>query len=96
MDARGARPANAAGIGEFWYEPEVWSLPLSPDARVLYAGLCSFLGHREINRKDLRNTLKDRPDSEISGALEELVRHELLLPSDNGTYEVRPVGDFSV
>ena len=99
LDTRGERPANAAGIGEFWYEPEVWALPLSPDARVLYAGLCSFLGHREINRKDLRNTLKDRPDSEISRALEELVRHDLLVPADNGTfrgYEVRPVGDFRV
>src|SRR5215216_4227679 len=31
-DARGERPANAAGIGEFWYETEVWTLPLSPDA----------------------------------------------------------------
>lgn len=98
-DARGERPANAAGIGEFWYEPEVWALPLSPDARVLYAGLCSFLGHREINRKDLRNTLKDRPDTEISGTLEELARHGLLVPADNGTfrgYEVRPVSAFRV
>ena len=99
MDARGARPENAAGIGEFWYEPEVWALPLSPDARVLYAGLCSFIGHREINRKDLRNTLKDRPDRDIFGTLEELVRHDLLVPQDNGTspgYEVRPVSNFSV
>jgi hypothetical protein len=99
LDARGERPANAAGIGEFWYEPEVWSLPLSPDARVLYAGLCSFLGHREINRKDLRNTLKDRPDKEISRALEELVHHDLLVPAGDGIsrgYEVRPVSDFSV
>ena len=101
-DARGERPENAAGIGEFWYEPEVWALPISPDARVLYAGLCSFLGHREINRKDLRNTLKDRPDKEISRALEELVRHDLLVHADNvgdGTsrgYEVRPLSDFSV
>jgi preprotein translocase subunit Sec61beta len=95
-DARGERPENSAGIGEFWYEPEVWSLPLSPDARVLYAGLCSYLGHREINRKDLRNTLKERTDREISSTLDELVRHDLLVPSDNGSYEVRPVGDFSV
>ena len=29
-DARGGRPENAAGIGAFWYEPEVWTLPLSP------------------------------------------------------------------
>jgi hypothetical protein len=102
LDSRGERPENAAGIGEFWYEPEVWSLPLSPDARVLYAGLCSFLGNREINRKDLRNTLKDRPDKEISRALEELVHHDLLVPAGNvgdgisWGYEVRPVSDFSV
>ena len=96
-DARGERPANAAGIGEFWYETEVWTLPLSPDARVLYAGLCSFLGHREINRKDLRNTLKDRPDKEISSAIDELVLHGLLVPTDNGAsrgYEVRPVSEI--
>lgn len=99
LDTRGERPTNAAGIGEFWYDPEIWALPLSPEARVLYAGLCSFLGHREINRKDLRNTLKDRQDTEISGTLEELARHGLLVPADNGIfrgYEVRPVGDFSV
>ena len=93
-DARGERPGNAAGIGEFWYEPEVWTLPLSPDARVLYAGLCSFLGHREINRKDLRNTLKGRPDREIARALEELAGHDLLIPDAAGGYEVRSVGKF--
>ena len=93
-DARGGRPENAAGIGEFWYEPEVWRLPLSPDARVLYAGLCSFLGHREINRHDLRNTLKGRPDYEIAYALEELIHHDLLVPDAPGGYEVRSVGEF--
>ncbi len=94
-DTRGERPENAAGIGGFWYEPEVWTLPLSPDARVLYAGLCSFLGHREINRKDLRNTLKDRDDDEIARALGELVRHDLLVPDGAARgYEVRPVGGF--
>jgi hypothetical protein len=93
-DTRGERPENAAGIGEFWYEPEVWALPLSPDARVLYAGLCSFLGHREINRKDLRNTLKDHPDSEIERALAELVSHDLLVPDAARGYEVRSVGEF--
>ena len=93
-DARGGRPENAAGIGEFWYEPEVWTLPLSPDARVLYAGLCSYLGQREINRQDLRNTLKDHPDREITQALEELVRHDLLVPDAPTGYEVRPVGEF--
>ncbi|MDP9481206.1 MAG: hypothetical protein M3R38_37000 [Actinomycetota bacterium] len=82
-DARGARPENAAGIGEFWYEPEVWNLPLSPTARVLYAGLCSFLGHREINRKDLRNTLKGSSDPEILEALEELVGRNLLESADH-------------
>ena len=93
-DARGERPESAAGIGGFWYEPEVWTLPLSPDARVLYAGLCSFLGHKEINRRDLRNTLKGHPDGEIAQALEELVRHDLLVPDDALGYEVRPVGEF--
>ncbi len=79
-DARGERPESAVGIGDFWYEPEVWSLPLSPAARVLYAGLCSFLGHGEINRKDLRNTLKSCSDAEIREAFEELARHNLLAP----------------
>jgi len=92
-DARGARPENAAGIGGFWYEPEVWTLPLSPDARVLYAGLCSYLGHKEINRRDLRNTLKGHPDDEIARAFEELIRHDLLVPASRG-YEVRSVGEF--
>ena len=98
-DARPERPHNAAGIGDFWYEPEIWSLPLSPAARVLYAGLCSFLGHGEINRKDLRNTLKGRSDAEVAGALEELVRHNLLatepVPKDNlASYTVRSVQEF--
>jgi hypothetical protein len=93
-DARGERPQNAAGIGEFWYEPEVWTLPLSPDARVLYAGLCSFLGHKEINRQDLRNTLKGHPDRGITRALDELVRHDLLVPDAAGGYGVRSVGEF--
>lgn len=84
-DDRGARTENAAGIGDFWYEPEVWALPLSPASRVLYAGLCSFLGHGQINHKDLRSTLKDRTDEEIAAALEELVRHSLLVPADKVT-----------
>ncbi len=79
-DARGGRPESAVGVGDIWYEPEVWSLPLSPAARVLYAGLCSFLGRGEINRKDLRNTLKSCSDAEILGGLEELIRHNLLAP----------------
>jgi len=78
-DARAPRPENAVGVGDFWYEPEVWDLPLSPAARVLYAGLCSFLGHGEINRHDLRNTLKDCADAEIAEALGELVLHNLLV-----------------
>jgi hypothetical protein len=98
-DARGERPQNAAGIGDFWYEPEVWSLPLSPAARVLYAGLCSFLGHGEINRKDLRNTLKSCSDAEIVKALDELVRHNLLATEpaskdDLARYTVRSVKEF--
>ena len=79
-DARPSRPENAVGIGDFWYEPEIWSLPLSPASRVLYAGLCSYLGHGEINRRDLRNTLKDCSDEEVAAALKELVRHNLLVP----------------
>ena len=93
-DARGERPDNAVGIGEFWYEPEIWSLPLSPAAKVLYAGLCSFLGHGEIHRKDLRATLKDSSDEEIAETLEELVRHGFLEPaSDAGPsgYAVRSI-----
>jgi hypothetical protein len=79
-DERPSRPENAVGVGEFWYEPEVWDLPLSPASRVLYASLCSYLGHGEINRKDLRNTLIDCSDGEIRAALEELTRHNLLAP----------------
>ena len=91
-DARGGRPENAAGIGLFWYEPEVWALPISPSARVLYAGLCSFLAPGEINRKDLRGTLKDHPDEAIAKTLDELVGQGLLVPISGGatpTYEVR-------
>jgi hypothetical protein len=99
FDGRGGRPQNAVGVGEFWYEPEVWSLPLSPGARVLYAGLCSFLGHGEINRKDLRNVLKDRSDREVLGTFRELVHHNLLAQKptskdDLASYAVRSVRDF--
>lgn len=79
-DARGERPENAAGVGAFWYEPEIWALPLSPAARVLYAGLCSYLAHGEINRRDLRNTLRDHPDTAVADALDELQRAGLLKP----------------
>lgn len=89
-DARGERPENAAGVGAFWYEPEIWALPLSPAARVLYAGLCSFLAHGEINRRDLRGTLKDHPDEAIAAALRELQQGGLLrpLPGVGDAYEV--------
>ena len=100
-DARGARPGNAIGVGKFWYEPEVWDLPLSPTARVLYASLCSFLEHGQINRKDLRGALKDRTDKEITDALEALVRHALLAPVPKTVlgetlpgYAVRSVREF--
>ena len=92
-DARGARPENAVGVGEFWYEPEIWALPLSPAARVLYAGLCSFLGHGQINRKDLRGVLQDHPEELIAGALADLVRHNILEPNLDG-YVVRSVRHF--
>ena len=94
-DLRGVRPENAVGIGEFWYEPKLWSLPLSPAAKVLYAGLCSFLGHGEIHRKDLRATLKDSSDERIAEALEELVRNKLLEPASEAGpsgYAVRAIG----
>jgi hypothetical protein len=99
FDGRGGRPQNAVGVGEFWYEPEVWSLPLSPGARVLYAGLCSYLGHGEINRKDLRSVLKGRPDREILGTFKELVHHNLLAHRPTAkdgpaSYAVRSVQDF--
>ena len=96
-DARPSRPENSVGIGDFWYEPEVWSLPLSPASRVLYAGLCSYLGHGEINRRDLRNTLKDFSDEEVAAALQELVRHNLLVrePKENlASYAVLSVTHF--
>jgi hypothetical protein len=95
-DARASRPENAVGIGDFWYEPEVWYLSLSPAARVLYAGLCSFLGHGEINRRDLRNTLKDCTDKEIAEALEELVRHNLLVPEPPPGYALAGYAVLSV
>ncbi len=90
-DARGRRPENVAGIGLFWYEPEVWDLPISPSARVLYAGLCSFLAPGEINRKDLRGTLKNHADGAIAETIDELVSNGLLAPVSGGaapTYEV--------
>ena len=101
FDVRGARPENAVGVGEFWYQPEVWSLPLSPTSKVLYAGLCSFLGHGQINLKDLRATLKDSSDNEIAAARDDLVRQGLLAPAPKRTtsdvllgYEVRSVREF--
>jgi hypothetical protein len=100
-DARGTRPENAVGVGEFWYEPEVWGLPLSPASKVLYAGLCSFLGHGQINRKDLRSNLKNCTDEEIAAAHEDLVHHGLLVPTPVKTaggilpaYTVQSVKEF--
>ncbi|MBA2442180.1 MAG: hypothetical protein H0V53_07220 [Rubrobacter sp.] len=93
-EARPGRPENAVGIGEFWYEPEVWTLPLSPASRVLYASLCSFVPNGKINRRDLRNALSESTDAEVSGALEDLVRHGLLEHSARGGYTVRSVEDF--
>ena len=87
-DARGERPEGALGVGDLWYEPEVWSLPL-----------CSFLGHGEINCKDLRNTLRSCSDAAIRGAFEELVRRNLLAPEPThgdglASYAVRSVKMF--
>lgn len=94
-DARDERPENAVGIGEFWYEPEVWTLPISPAARVLYASLCSFLPNHKINRRDLRGALKDSTDEEIFEALEELVRHRLLAPfPERWGFTARSIKEF--
>ena len=102
-DARGGRPENAVVVGDLWYQPEIWSLPLSPAPKVLYAGLCSFLGHREINRKDLRNILKSCTEEEIAATLQALVSHRLLVPTQKVTsssilpiYEVKSIEKFDV
>ncbi len=92
-DAREKRPETAASIEEFWYEPEIWSLTVSPASRVLYVGLCSFLGRGEINRKDLRNILKGSTDEEIIEALTDLIRHNIL-DCDLDGYVVRSVRHF--
>jgi hypothetical protein len=97
-DARGPRPENAVGVGDLWYEPEVWQLPLTPAEKVLYWGLCSHLGHGQINRQDLRATLKDSPDAGILTALDGLVRHGLLVPFGSSAlpgYEALSIGSFS-
>ncbi|WP_047866084.1 hypothetical protein [Rubrobacter aplysinae] len=97
-DARPERPADAVGIGEFWYEPAIWEAPVSPAARVLYAGLCSFVPNGKINRRDLRNTLEGTPDPEIQATLDELVQESLLQSAQlrrghafYGGYVVNPV-----
>ena len=92
-DARPSRPENAVGIGEFWYEPEIWSLSLSPAARLLYTTLCSCLRRGEINHHDLRDALKGSSDAEIAEALGNLVHHNLLSPTPRG-YAVNPVKQF--
>jgi hypothetical protein len=101
-DARGPRPENAVGVGDLWYEPGIWQLPVPPAEKVLYWGLCSHMGHGQINRKDLRAILKDSPDDAIAAALEGLVRRGLLAPLPSGAhpgslpgYEVRPLDAFS-
>lgn len=73
----------------------------SPASKVLYAALCSFLGHGQINRRDLRGALKSCTDEEIARALEELIRHKLLVPADRVTnsgtlpgYSVRSIEEF--
>ncbi len=100
-NVRGTRLENAMIVGNHWYYPKVWSLPLSPASKVLYAGLCSFLGHRQINRKDLRNILKSCIEEETAEALQALVRHKLLVSTEKVTssgilpiYEVRSIEKF--
>lgn len=97
-DSRVERPQDAVGIGEFWYDPGIWNAPVSPAARVLYAGLCSFVPNGKINRRDLRNTLEGSPDAEILRSFEELVeagllhREQIKRGNDFHTgYVVRPV-----
>ena len=98
-DARPTRPANAVGIGEFWYDPQIWEVSIiSPAARVLYAGLCSFVPNGKINRRDLRNTLEGTPEPEIQSTLDELVGANLLQSAQlrrghafYGGYVVNPV-----
>ena len=41
-DARDARPENTVGVGDLWYEPEIWTLPLPPAARVLTQACAPF------------------------------------------------------
>jgi hypothetical protein len=101
-DARPERPADAVGIGAFWYEPGIWEAPVSPAARVLYAGLCSFVPNGKINRRDLRNTLEGTPDPDILSTLDELVEANLLqsaqLRRGHAFYEgyvVNPVSQVS-
>lgn len=90
-EGREERPQNAAGVGNFWYDPEIWSLPLLPAARVLYSGLCSFVPNGRINRRDLRNALESCTDGEISAAFEELTRHGLIHPlGDEPGYMILP------
>jgi hypothetical protein len=93
-DTRGPRPQNAVGVGDLWYEPEVWRLSVPPAEKVLYWGLCSHVGHGQINRKDLRATLKESGDADIASALRGLVRRGLLVPFDADNlpgFEVRSV-----
>ena len=97
-DARHERPADAVGIGAFWYDPGIWEAPVSPAACVLYAGLCSFVPNGKINRRDLRNTLEGSPDPEIRATLDELVEANLLKDAQlrlghafYGGYVVNPV-----
>lgn len=90
-DARGQRPEGAAGIGEFWYDPRVWTLDLSPGARVLYPALCSYLFHGEINHRDLRAAMEGSTDGEIASALGELVGRGLLRPAPPPSGDERPV-----
>ncbi len=95
-DARGTSAERGGDRGVLVRAGEAWSHPLSPTARVLYASLCSFLGHGEINRQDLRNALKSCSDAEILRTFEELVHHNLLTPKapSRDSYALRSVQEF--
>ena len=78
-DARGVSAERGRHRGVL-VRAEIWSLLVSPAARILYAGRCSFLGHGEINGTDFRNALKNCSNVEVPNAFEELVHRNLLAP----------------
>ena len=96
-DARPSRPENSVGIGDFWYEPEVWSLPLSPPRVSSTRASAPTSDTARSTAATSRNTLKDCSDEEVAAALQELVRHSLLVPEPKenlASYAVLSVTHF--